>query len=65
MKISLKKTLKITAVLFVLIIGSLFAIPAIFKDKIVQKVKDVANENINGELNFKDTDLSFLNTFRL
>ncbi|WP_339835941.1 AsmA-like C-terminal region-containing protein [uncultured Flavobacterium sp.] len=57
------KALKFTGILIVSILGILIIVPIIFADTITEKVKLFANENLEGELNFKDSNLSFFNHF--
>ena len=42
-----KNGLKATGILVILLVGTAFAIPYFFKDKIVEKVKTEINKNIN------------------
>ncbi len=46
------KILKITGITIVSILGLLFILPMIFGEAITEKVKIIANENLEGELNF-------------
>ena len=46
-----------------LIIAVIAVTPFLFKDKIVQFVKDTANENLNAQVDFGEFDLSLLSTF--
>lgn len=62
------KALKISLLIFVSIlalgIGTLFAIPYFFKDKIVNLVKEEANKTLYAKLNFdNDVDISLLRSF--
>lgn len=57
------KTLKITGISIISIVGLLILLPIIFADTITEKVKVLANENLEGELNFKDSNLSFFTHF--
>jgi AsmA-like C-terminal region len=59
----MKKFLKIAVISIALIIISLVALPLIFKDKIVQMVKDEANNNLNAKLEFGDFDLTIFKSF--
>ncbi len=57
------KILKISGLSIVSILAILIILPTIFSDTITQKVKILANENLEGELNFNDSDLSFFKHF--
>ncbi len=59
----LKKVLKIFLIVFMLLIGLLFAAPYIFKGKIIKLVKAEINKNINAEVDFKEVDISFFRHF--
>ncbi|MDN3678094.1 AsmA-like C-terminal region-containing protein [Flavobacterium paronense] len=57
------RILKITGITVVIILFLLFLIPILFPGKIAQEVKSFANDKLNGELNFKEANLSFFNHF--
>ena len=59
----IKKILIGLLILVVLLVGAVIAIPFFFKDEIVAKVKEVANENLNAKVDFGDFDLSIISTF--
>ncbi|MFM7024233.1 MAG: AsmA-like C-terminal region-containing protein [Flavobacteriales bacterium] len=59
----LKKILIGLLITVVLLIGALIAIPFFFKDEIVAKVKEIANEELNATVDFGDFDLSIISTF--
>lgn len=59
----LKKILKITALVLVLLIGFLFAAPYLFKSQIVAFVKKQINNNLSAKVDFKDVDISFFRHF--
>ncbi|OXB06082.1 AsmA-like C-terminal region-containing protein [Flavobacterium pectinovorum] len=59
----LKKILKITAIVFVVIIAALFAIPYLFKDQIKAKITDAINESVDAKVSFADADLSLFKNF--
>jgi hypothetical protein len=59
----MKKLLKITVLLFLFIIGAALAIPYLFKDQIVKKVKEGINENLAAQVNFSDIDISLFRHF--
>lgn len=45
------------------ILALLFILPILFPGKIAEEVKAFANKKLNGELNFKEANLSFFNHF--
>lgn len=49
--------------LFILVIAAAVVLPIIYKDKIVQLVKNEANNNLNATLNFGAFDVSIISTF--
>jgi hypothetical protein len=60
----MKKFLLITVSLIVLILGFLVAAPFLFKDKIINIIKEQANNNVNAKVNFdNDIDLSLIKSF--
>lgn len=59
----MKKILKWTGLSLVVFILLLVAAPFIFKDKIVSKVKEEANKNINAKIDFGEFDLSLIRSF--
>ena len=59
----LKKVLKITAIVFVLLISFAFAAPYLFKGKILSFAKQKLNENLNARADFHDIDISFIRSF--
>lgn len=59
----LKKTLKITGIVLLFLIGFLFAAPYLFKSQIVSFVKKQINNSLNAKVDFKDVDLSFFRHF--
>ncbi|UOB18918.1 AsmA-like C-terminal region-containing protein [Abyssalbus ytuae] len=58
-----KKILKILAVVVVLLIGTVIALPFIFKGKIVGIIKNQVNNNINAQFDFAEADISILRNF--
>jgi|GEM_PF-40623 len=48
---------------FVILIIALLVSPYLFKGKIIQFIKDTANENLNATLDFDNVDLSLITTF--
>jgi len=59
----MKKVLFGIAVVLVLLIGALIAVPYLFKDEIVAQVKEAANESLNAKLDFQDVDISVFRHF--
>ncbi|WP_333600505.1 AsmA family protein [Flavobacterium sp.] len=57
------KILKITGITIGSILLLLFLIPILFPGKIAEEVKSFANQKLEGELNFKEANLSFFNHF--
>ena len=52
----MKKFLSVLVVLILLFVIVLAAVPLLFKDRIVQFVKDKANQNLTATLNFSDVE---------
>ena len=59
----IKKILIGFLILIVVLVAAVAAIPFFFKDEIVEKVKEIANENLNAKVDFGDFDLSIFSTF--
>ncbi|MBS7252595.1 AsmA-like C-terminal region-containing protein [Flavobacterium branchiicola] len=59
----LKKILKITAIVLVVFVAALFAIPYFFKDQIKAKIADAINESVDAKVSFADADLSLFKNF--
>ncbi|MBC7849264.1 MAG: hypothetical protein H7Y31_05990 [Chitinophagaceae bacterium] len=60
---TLKKVLKITGIVLLVLIAFLFAAPYLFKSQIVAFVKKQVNQNIEANVDFKDVDISFFRHF--
>ncbi|MFT3793463.1 AsmA-like C-terminal region-containing protein [Flavobacterium sp.] len=58
-----KKILKITGIVLLLLILSLFAIPFFFQDAIKAKIADAINEKVDAKVSFADADLSLFRNF--
>ena len=58
-----KKILKIVAVLFLLVIGSLIAIPYFFSDQIKAKIEAAINEKVDAKISFADANISLFKSF--
>ncbi|AWK04366.1 AsmA family protein [Flavobacterium crocinum] len=59
----LKKVLKISAIVIVVFVAALFAIPFLFKDQIKAKITEAINESVDAKVSFKDADLSLFKNF--
>jgi len=59
----MKTFLKIFAVLIFLIIIALVTIPLVFKNEIMQKVKDEVNKNVKAQVDWDDFSLSLIKGF--
>lgn len=57
------KIFKISGIAFGSLLLLMFLIPILFPGKIAEEVKAFANKKLNGELNFKEANLSFFNHF--
>ena len=59
----LSRILKWTGISFLLILIFIIAAPFLFKDKLVQLVKDQANANLNAKVDFGEFDLTIFSSF--
>lgn len=59
----MKKVLKITGITLLIFIAVLFAIPFVFKGRIIKIVKSEINKNINAQVDFSDIDISLIRRF--
>ncbi len=59
----LKKILKITGIVLLVLIIALFAIPYFFQDAIKAKIAASINENLDATVSFSDADLSLFRSF--
>jgi uncharacterized protein involved in outer membrane biogenesis len=59
----LKKILKITGIVLLLLIVALFAIPYFFKDAIKEKIVEAINKEVDATVSFEDVDLSLFRSF--
>ena len=59
----LKKILKITGIVLLVLVIALVSIPFLFKDKIQQMVVNTINDNLDATVAFEDIDLSLLKNF--
>ena len=62
-KKTLFKTLKISGITIGSILLIMFLLPVLFPKTITQKIKQLMNQNINGQVNFSGTSLSFFKRF--
>ena len=58
-----KTILKAAGITFIISLLILVVLPILFADTITEKVKVLANKNLEGELNFNDSELSFFKHF--
>lgn len=58
-----KKVLRILAVLFLVIVGLVVALPFFLEDKIADIIKNKVNQNINATLDFEAANLSLVKSF--
>jgi hypothetical protein len=61
--IFLKRTLQISGITLVVLIAAAVAIPYFFKDKIMIKVKETINKDLNAKVDFKDINISAFKHF--
>lgn len=59
----LKKILKITGIVLLVLIVLAFALPLLFKGKIIAIAKSEINKNVNAKVDFSDVDISFFRHF--
>ncbi len=59
----MKKIVKILAIILVLLIIAIISIPFVFQGKIIDLVKETANNNINAKLDFTDADLTVWSSY--
>lgn len=59
----LKKILASIAILLVVLVGLLIAIPFLFKGQIMEFVKEEINKNVNATVDFSDVSLSLIRNF--
>lgn len=58
-----RRILKWTGITFLVLIILLIALPFIFKDKIIQTIKDEANKSLNAKVDFGEFDISLISSF--
>ena len=59
----IKKILKITGIVILLLIAALFAIPFFFQDAIKAKIAEAINREVDANVSFADADLSLFKSF--
>ena len=59
----LKRILKWSGLTFLVLLILIIAAPFIFKDKLIQIVKDEANKNLNAKVDFGEFDLTLISSF--
>lgn len=59
----LLKTVKILLTAFILFVTLIFTIPFLFQEQVNSKIKEIINEQIDGELNYSKIRLSFFDHF--
>ena len=59
----IKRIFKWTGITFLVLLIAVIAAPFIFKDKLVQLVKDQANQNLNAKVDFGEFDLTLFSSF--
>ncbi len=58
-----KKILKFLGIFIAVILVLLLTLPFLFKDTIIEKIKEEANNNVNAKIDFGEFDLSIISTF--
>jgi hypothetical protein len=59
----MKKFLKITGIIFLVLIALMIILPFAFKGKIVEKIKSTINETVNAQVEFGSFGISFFRSF--
>ncbi|MEM1320617.1 MAG: AsmA-like C-terminal region-containing protein [Bacteroidota bacterium] len=59
----LKRSFKVIGVLLLLLIVAIIAIPYLFKDQIVERIKADINRTVDAKVEFADVNLSFIRSF--
>ncbi|MCD6069150.1 MAG: hypothetical protein K0S33_3976 [Bacteroidetes bacterium] len=58
-----RRILKWTGITFLLLLLAIIILPFIFKDKIIQLVKDEANKSLNAKVDFGEFDIALFSSF--
>lgn len=59
----MKRIFRFLFFLVLLLLASAFVLPIVFKDSIVDRIKQEANATLNARLEFEDVDVSLISTF--
>jgi F0F1-type ATP synthase membrane subunit b/b' len=59
----IKRIFKWTGITFIVLLIAVFAAPFLFKDKLIQLVKDEANKSLNAKVDFGEFDLTLISSF--
>ena len=59
----MKKTVKISAIVLVVLLLAIIVLPFVFKGRIIEAVKTEANKSLNARLNFEGVSLSLIRSF--
>lgn len=59
----MKKFLKITGIVLIVLLALMIVLPIVFKGKIVEQVKTAINENVNADVDFGTFRISFFRSF--
>ena len=62
-KSRIKKILKWSGIVFLLLLITLISLPFIFKDKLVEVFKTEMNNSVNAKVDFGDFDLTLFSSF--
>src|SRR5450432_4740169 len=59
----LRKTIKVSAIVIVILLALAFTLPLLFKGKILTLAREQVNKNINARVDFSDVDISLFRHF--
>ncbi len=59
----MKRIFRFLFFLLVLLFAAALILPVVFKDSIVERIKQEANANLNARMDFEDVDLALISTF--
>ncbi|MEI8201525.1 MAG: AsmA-like C-terminal region-containing protein [Bacteroidota bacterium] len=59
----MKKALKISGIVLLVLIAAMIILPIVFKGKIIQKVKDEINSSLNAKVDFSDFSFTLFSSF--
>ena len=60
---TVKKAFKIVGILIISVLAFVIIFPMLFPNYVTDKIKQLANENLNGEVSFSEANLSFFSHF--